>query len=142
MSVDEWIKKFTWSNRIFINELFSKELKEIEYIDLIQKEFNLEYDNIIEDIENIQKAAVYFVEKEKIMFKSQESETSSIYHRYFKDCGELPTIIRVAKDFGKDIDEVLQWKYEKVIGILYVYQQEGLYEAAVTKYYKNKSKLK
>lgn len=126
-----YINEITYGNRIACNTWFEKGFVgcEEEFI----KEFNLSYSDYMLYSKYIIEALVYWIEKEKEMLSGTPDENSDLQNRYFKHCGDYPTILRIAKDFGQDPDTVLTWKYGKVFGILYTYKCEAEYEKALYK---------
>lgn len=54
--------------------------------------------------------------------------------------GALPTPTTLGERFGKDPDEILEWKYVKVFGILYLDKQTHEYNKRLHEVYRQKSK--
>lgn len=72
-----------------------------------------EYNRIIEGVQ-------YWVEIESqlLHYEPTTEELQAGIEQYHKAVGDLSTLHSIAKAFGKDPDEVYNWKYSKVFGIL------------------------
>lgn len=56
--------------------------------------------------------------------------------------GEMSTIMALAKDYSKDPDEILEWKYGKVFNILFTNLQSFLYRDRLERRLTEKAKAK
>lgn len=54
--------------------------------------------------------------------------------------GEMSTLMALAKDYSKDPDEILEWKYGKVFNILYTNLQSHLFRERLDKRLAEKAK--
>lgn len=77
----------------------------------------------------------YWVKREatELKYDPTEEEQSAGIGQLSKLTGEMGTIMALAKDYGKDPDEVLSWKYGKVFNILYTNLQSHLYQERLMK---------
>ena len=57
-------------------------------------------------------------ESEYLKYESTAEEKEAGVEKYIKSAGEISTVYSIAKDFCKDPDEILGWKYGKVFGYL------------------------
>ncbi len=83
-------------------------------------------------------------EKERLnlsMESTKEEKEAGIADLY-KKCGDMAVVMALAKDYGKDPDEVAGWKYSKVFNILFVDKERALFERKLQKVYNNKLKAK
>ena len=80
--------------------------------------------------------------QEKIMLKNEPTaeERSAGITDYLKNVGEMATIKSLAKQYSKDTDEILQWKYGKVFGILYADLEESKFQRRYDKVIEQKMK--
>lgn len=72
-------------------------------------------------------------EAEKLRYDPKPEEISAGIKDLSAKTGEFGTIKALAKNYGKDPDEILQWEYGKVFGILYTDLEEFKYQQ---RYYK------
>ena len=77
----------------------------------------------------------YWVKREasELKYEPTEEERSAGIGQLSKLTGEMGTIMALAKDYGKDPDEVLGWKYGKVFNILYTNLQSHLFQERLMK---------
>ncbi len=83
-------------------------------------------------------------EKERLnlsMDATKEEKEAGIAEMY-KRCGDMAVVMALAKDYGKDPDEVAGWKYSKVFNILFVDKERALFERKLQKVYNNRLKAK
>ena len=77
----------------------------------------------------------YWIEREKkeLHYDPTEEEKAAGIASLSKYTGEMSTIMSLAKDYGKDPDEILGWKYGKVFNILFTNLQGHLYQVRLQK---------
>lgn len=86
----------------------------------------------------------YWVKREasELKYEPTEEEQSAGIGQLSKLTGEMGTIMALAKDYGKDPDEILGWKYGKVFNILYTNLQSHLFQERLMKLRERRMKEK
>lgn len=96
---------------------------------------------LILDIKNLMDAIHFWIEHDKMLAEDMTpEEIAAGAQEVGKILGQAGIVINVAKEFGRDPDEVLQWRYKKVWGILkhnFVLRQ---YNDRLNKIYTDKNK--
>lgn len=84
----------------------------------------------------------YWVEREKteLKYNPTPEELAAGIEILSLRVGEMSTIMALAKEFAKDPDEVLKWKYGKVFNILFTNLQSYLYRDRLEKRLLEKAK--
>lgn len=84
----------------------------------------------------------YWIEREKteLKYNPTPEEVAAGIGKLSLAVGEMSTIMALAKDYGKDPDEILQWKYGKVFNILFTNLQSYLYRERLDKIHAKKAK--
>lgn len=92
---------------------------------------------VIEDL-------TYWAKREasELRYEPTEEEQSAGIGQLSKLTGEMGTIMALAKDYGKDPDEVLEWKYGKVFNILYTNLQSHLFQKRLAQLRERREKEK
>ena len=134
-----------------------KQLAETKEYDLafmvsVIKTIHSEYKYGVGDIVHIKAMVNYFnsivegvahwaeQEKELLAYEPSEEEIRAGVKEYSQKVGEFATVKALAKNYGKDPDEVLEWKYSKVFGILYTDLEEYHYNQRYSKVLERKYK--
>lgn len=134
-----------------------KQLAEAKEYDLafmvaVIKSIHSEYKHNVGDVVSIKAMISYFSgivegvahwaeqEKELLAYEPSEEEIRAGVKEYSQKVGEFATVKALAKNYGKDPDEVLEWKYSKVFGILYTDLQEYYYNQRYSKVLERKYK--
>ena len=131
-------KDMTYGNRIALADIFSPSQGKTEYRQFCEafKELHgysarlvplpLRVKRIYEITEGLRS----WIEKEQQMLKYTPSsdEIAAGIEELGKKVGSMSTIKALAKAYGKDPDEILQWQYAKVFGILYTDLEERKFE--------------
>lgn len=92
--------------------------------------------------EEVLEGIKYWVEREQVELKQEptaEERAAGVNDLALK-VGDFSTINALAKDFAKDPDEILQWKYGKVFNILYTNLQVYNYRMRLEKQMADKAK--
>lgn len=130
--------EMTFGQRIEIGKIFSN--NKLTDLDKFEKTFECLHDYKISPKEYSELVEYYFqiiagieswVQKESTMLKyepSAKERRAGIKELSIKT-GELGTIKALAKNYNKDPDEILLWKYGKVFGILYTDLEEYKYQS-------------
>ncbi|MCD7972479.1 MAG: hypothetical protein LUG18_07400 [Candidatus Azobacteroides sp.] len=90
------------------------------------EEYKLLYPYFIEIIEGIR----HWLEQESslLFYEPSAEEISAGIKDFSAKVGEFGTIKTLAKNYAKDPDEILEWKYGKVFGILYTDLEEHKFQ--------------
>ncbi len=119
--------KLTYGQRIELGDILSKEGTSISekyvaamkclYPDWVQT-FTPEG---IEWFNEVVDGLRYWMEREATMLAYQPTaeEVAAGINNLGKKLGPMMTVMTLAEKFGKDPDEILQWEYGKVFGLLY-----------------------
>lgn len=79
-------------------------------------------------------------EKTELNYKPNPEELAAGIDVLSKRVKEMGTIMALAKDYGRDPDEILGWKYGKVFNILFSNLETFKYNQALEKRYAEKAK--
>lgn len=98
----------------------------------------------IEYFAEVIEGLTYWIKREtaELKYDPSEEEQSAGIGQLSKMTGEMGTIMALAKDYGKDPDEILSWKYGKVFNILYTNLQSHLYQERLMKLRERRAKEK
>lgn len=143
----------TYGSYIAVRKLLA-EAKEydLEFTISAIKAIHSEYRYTIGDIMFIKAMVSYFnsivegvahwaeQEKELLAYEPSEEEIRAGVKEYSQKVGEFATVKALAKNYGKDPDEILEWKYSKVFGILYTDLEEYYYNQRYGKVIEKKYK--
>lgn len=92
--------------------------------------------------EEVLEGIKYWIDKEKkdLKYNPTAEEIAAGIDIYSSSVGEMNTVMALAKDYAKDPDEILSWKYKKVMNILFTNLQSFLYKSRLEKQMSNKAK--
>lgn len=119
--------KLTYGQRIELGDILSKEGTSMSekyvatmkclYPDWVQT-FTPEW---IEWFDEVVEGLRYWMEREATMLVYQPTaeEIAAGINNLGKKLGPMMTVMTLAEKFGKDPDEILQWEYGKVFGLLF-----------------------
>jgi hypothetical protein len=79
-------------------------------------------------------------EKELLDYNPEPEEIRAGIRELSAKIGPYGTIKAIAKNYARDPDEILKWKYGKVFGILYTDLEEFKYSQRLNKQYERKYK--
>lgn len=84
----------------------------------------------------------YWVKREatELKYKRTADELVAGIEALSIQVSEMGTLMALAKDYGKDPDEILQWKYGKIFNILFTNLQMHLYRDRLEKRMADKAK--
>lgn len=128
----------TYGNRIALAEIFTPSPEKTEYMQFCEafKELHgfsarlVPVRMRIRRIYEITEGLRSWIEKEQQMLKYTPStdEVAAGIEELGKRVGSMSTIKALAKAYSKDPDEILEWQYSKVFGILYTDLEERKFE--------------
>ena len=86
----------------------------------------------------------YWIEREQAELKYEPSaeEKAAGIAQFSLFVGEMATITALAKDYSKDPDEILEWKYGKVYNLLFTNLQSHLFRERLNKELERKAQQK
>lgn len=86
----------------------------------------------------------YWIEREQAELKYEPSaeEKAAGIVQFSMVVGEMATITALAKDYSKDPDEILEWKYGKVYNLLFTNLQSHLFRERLNKELERKAQQK
>lgn len=86
----------------------------------------------------------YWIEREQTELKYEPSaeEKAAGIAQLSLVVGEMATITALAKDYSKDPDEILEWKYGKVYNLLFTNLQSHLFRERLNKELEHKAQQK
>lgn len=86
----------------------------------------------------------YWIEREQTELKYEPSaeEKAAGIAQLSMVVGEMATITALAKDYSKDPDEILEWKYGKVYNLLFTNLQSHLFRERLNKELERKAQQK
>jgi len=125
---------------------------DLAFMTSVIKIIHSEYKHSVGDMVSIKSMINYFnsivegvahwaeQEKELLAYEPSEEEIRAGVKDYSQKVGEFATVKALAKNYGKDPDEVLEWKYSKVFGILYTDLEEYKYNQRYSKVLESKYK--
>jgi len=82
------------------------------------------------------------VESEQLKYTPSQEEKDAGVEKYAKEVGEIGTAYAIAKEFSKDPDEILAWKYGKVFGYLRKQKADGDFQRRYNDVINRKHKTK
>lgn len=124
--------KLTFGQRIDLGKLFQSDVSEVEKFEGVFEILHgyklniLEYKSKLPYLKRIIEGLEFWTEQEQTLLKydpSQEEIRAGI-KEFSKKVGEFSTVKSLAKTYSKDPDEILNWEYGKVFGILYTDLEE------------------
>lgn len=141
--------EFTYGNRIALGDIFAEEGK-TEYQKL-KAAFHEVYGyscrlvplrRRLAMLNDIAQGLLSWVEKEQklLHYKPSPNELAAGIKELSERVGSMSTIKAIAKAYGRDPDEVLQWSYSKVFGILFTDLEEFNYQTRYNKIIENEHK--
>jgi hypothetical protein len=123
--------KLTYGQRIELGKIFEKSTDEIF---LFKGIFSVlhgyspkirEFKKLLPYFESIIEGLEHWLEAEKALnYEPSTEEKQAGIIELGKKIGEFGTIKALAKNYGKEPDEILKWEYGKVFGILYTDLEE------------------
>ena len=143
--------KLTFAQRIELGEIFGNgELSEAEKFERAikcicgKKPTPKQYGQYVNNFRAIVEGLQYWCEAEARMLHSEPTaeERSAGIEEYSKSIGVFGTVKAIAKTFGQDPDDVLQWEYGKVFSILYTDLEDYKYQRRLNKVIERKYKFK
>lgn len=125
--------KLTYGQRIELGEILAREGASISekctavmrclYPDWVQtlKKEQLFTKEVVACFEEVVDGLRYWMQREATMLAYQPTaeEIAAGINNLGKKLGPMMTVMTLAEKFGKDPDEILQWEYGKVFGLLY-----------------------
>lgn len=86
----------------------------------------------------------YWIEREQAELKYEPSaeEKAAGIAQFSLAVGEMATITALAKDYSKDPDDILEWKYGKVYNLLFTNLQSHLFRERLNKELERKAQQK
>lgn len=134
--------KLTYGQRIELGDILSKEdtsisEKYISTMKCLYPEWKQTFSSKwVEWFEEVVEGVRYWMQREATMLAYQPTaeELAAGINNLGKKLGPMMTVMTLAEKFGRDPDEILQWDYGKVFGLLYA-DLEGF------KYQKNYRKV-
>ncbi|OJV40842.1 MAG: hypothetical protein BGO29_14840 [Bacteroidales bacterium 36-12] len=140
--------KITFGQRIELGKIFQgddTEIVKFEKVFLCMHDFKpamTEYTKLTDYFNRIIRGITYWIEQEQTLLKYDPSpeELNAGIKDLSDKIGEFGTIKALAKNYGKDPDEVLKWEYGKVFGILYSDLEEYKYQQRFNKVLEQKYK--
>lgn len=133
--------KLTFGQRIDLGKLMCSEYSEVEKFEKtfeILHEVKLkisEYKKHIDYFATIIEGLKFWSEQEATLLKyepTQEEKQAGIKD-FSQKVGEFATVKALAKAYSKDPDEILNWEYGKVFGILYTDLEEHKFNVRYNK---------
>jgi len=93
-----------------------------------------EFTGFMQQYQEVLSGLIYWMEQEKNLLKYEPSllEIKAGISALMEKIGDFGTVKSLAKAYSKDPDEILNWEYAKVFGILYTDLEESKYQK---KYY-------
>jgi hypothetical protein len=124
--------KLTFGQRIELGKLYQSQLSEVEKF---EQTFQIlhgftpkprHYKSLITYFNQIIEGITHWIKQETTLLNYQPSaeEKQAGITDFTAKVGEFTTIKAMAKTYGKDPDEILEWEYGKVFGILYTDLEE------------------
>lgn len=143
--------KLTFAQRIELGEIFGNgELSEAEKFERAikcmygKKPTPKQYGQYVGKFKAIVEGLQYWCEAEAKMLYCEPTadERAAGIEEYSKNIGVFGTVKAIAKTFGQDPDDVLQWEYGKVFSILYTDLEDYKYQRRLNKVIERKYKFK
>jgi hypothetical protein len=140
--------KLTFGQRIELGRIFQTndvDVVKFDKVFLCLHKFEpkiTEYPKLLDYFNRIVEGVAFWVEQEQTLLKYDP--TAEEVQAGIKDLsdkiGEYGTVKAIAKNYGKDPDEILEWEYGKVFGILYTDLEEYKYQQRFNKVLEKKYK--
>lgn len=142
--IDEW----TYGQRIAVGKCFEKSQNDLEIFKTVFKELH----DITPELKDIAELTPYFqriadglkywldAESKMLVREPSHEEKMAGVKELYEKIGEYGTLTTLSEKYSKDPDEILNWKYSKVFGILYTDLQKSLYSERLQKEYGKKHK--
>jgi len=120
--------EMTYGQRIKLGKIFqngeTSEAQKFEQVFQCLHKFiplPVQYKMLLSYFERITAGLKSWIEKEQSLLKYEPTadEISAGIGELAERIGEFGVVKALAKDFGKDPDEILKWEYAKVFGILF-----------------------
>lgn len=137
------INEWTYGQRIAVGKCFEKSKNDLEIFNSVFKELH----SIEPKLKDIAKFAPYFqkiadglkywldAEAKMLVREPSTKEKNAGIKELYESIGEYGTLTTLAEKYSKDPDEILQWKYSKVFGILYSDLKKAIYQEKLQKEY-------
>lgn len=146
--VDIKAGKLTYGQRIEVGQILSGPMSEADkFCQSLRCMFGEDYKVTwsVEEVrifEQIIDGVKFWVEKETEMLKYDPTpeEVQAGCKQLSEKLGPMSTIMALAHKFGKDPDEITQWEYGKVFGLLYADLEQTKYERRYHKVIEAKSR--
>ena len=143
--------KLTFAQRIELGEIFGNgDMSEVEKFEQAikciygKKIKPNQYGQYVGKFRAIVEGLQYWCEAEARMLHNEPTadERAAGIEEYSKNIGIFGTVKAIAKTFGQDPDDVLQWEYGKVFSILYTDLEDYKYQRRLNKVIERKYKFK
>ncbi len=147
--VDIKAGKLTYGQRIELGEIFQNEkLSEAKKFKaalkcMLGEKYAVKWQwEEVKIFEKIIEGVQFWAEREKSMlhYEPTADELAAGYKQLGERLGVMSTVMTLAQKFGKDPDEILEWEYGKVFGLLYAdleqYKFGKRYQAVLDAKYK------
>lgn len=143
--------KFTFGHRIELGTIMQDEnTSEVEKFELIIRCLHgftpkpKQYEDLIPYFNDICNGLKKWAEMEAQMLNNEptDEELQAGVKEFMRKVGEFGTVKSIAKAYSKDPDEVLNWEYAKVFGILFTDLEESKFQRRLNKVIENKYKSK
>ena len=144
--------EFTYGQRIELGGILANKQDRpehelfLETIELMygRKPTVSEYKEAIKAFRHIVEGLVFWIELEsrQLKYEPTQEEKDAGLERYAAEVGELGTAYALAKEFAKDPDEILLWKYGKVFGYLRKQKADGDFQRRYSAVLARKAKSK
>jgi hypothetical protein len=92
--------------------------------------------------EEVLKGIAFWVEQEKrLKYEPTPEELQAGILQMTKNIGEYATLLAIAQAYNRDPDEVLDWKYGKVFGILLADFEKAKFQRRLQSVYERKNRI-
>ena len=139
--------QLTFGQRIYLGKVFESEGtdfdKFIQTFEILhEKPLKSQYKNLLNYFNEIIEGLIFWIEQEntKLKYTPTIEEKKAGVQEFSQKVGEFSTIKALAKAYSKDPDDILEWKYGKVFGILYTDLEEYKYNVRYNKIIEEKFK--
>ena len=139
--------KLSYGQRIELGKIFQADANDVEKFN---KTFEClhqytpkvaDYKTLIDYFKEIIDGVHFWIEREKLLkYDPTPEETQAGIVSFCEKVGEFATIKSIAKTYGKDPDEIMDWEYGKVFGILYTDMEESKFQKRLNKVFERKYK--
>lgn len=123
--IDVKAGNMTFTQRIELGKIFQEESSEItKFEKTFQCLYNYtpkirDYKKLLNHFEEIIEGLKFWIESERLLkYEPTPEEIRAGIKELSNKIGEFGIIIELARDFGKDIDEIGNYKYNKIFAIL------------------------